>query len=38
MMLCKDDGDPKTEQIIQILLTNGQVSKKVLHDHMAVSD
>lgn len=32
MMLCKD-GDPKTEQIIQMLLTNGQITKKELQTH-----
>ena len=37
MMLCKD-GDPKTEQIIQMLLTNGQITKKELQTHKAYTD
>ena len=37
MMLCKD-GDPKTEQIIQILLTNGQITKKELQRHKTYRD
>ena len=32
IMLSKD-GDPKTEVIINLLLNNGQVSKKELHAH-----
>ena len=32
IMLCKD-GDPRNEQIINILLNNGQVSKRKLSVH-----
>ena len=32
MMLCKD-GDPRNEQIINILLNNGQITKKALNNH-----
>lgn len=32
IMLCQD-GDPKNEQIINILLNNGQITRKVLLEH-----